>query len=364
MDDGSSSLRSARFVTAGYENALHRMYLYGQGLASDQLAQPFVGLAVADAESGAWHQPVRALADTLKTACWQAGLTPREFVVPIIATSWPVPDEDLVESRELVADSTELVIRGHWYDAVISVAAASEAMFGLAMALVRLRLPGWIYVPVGATATQDADALAILVDLGLVRVVSSSDTAALVAQGLSGLITGRTADVRLVTALTGGAPLRVPSIGSPAMRDLAALLWEAGQPTITPMLVAAEDGFRTVRLTVRGGAGSSSLAVLGGTEDPPAGNYTVEGVVRGCVRLRLSDSRFVGSADVEGRGETLVLDALTDADLHVGDVVEIERIAPLAECDPELLTGVLDCRVLGAVTHPGDVDGALRYHRL
>lgn len=363
MDDDGTALRSARFVTAGYENALHRMYLYGQGLATEQLAQPFVGLALADAESAVWHHPVRVLADTLKTACWQAGLTPREFVVPVVASAGRASDLDVIESRELVADSTELVVRGHWYDGALGVAAAGEAMFGLAMALVRLRLPGWIAVPADAAASEDVDAVAILEDLGLVRVVSGTDSLAALADGLSGLVGGDTADGRLADALAGRATLRVPPVGSPAMRELAALLWEAGHATLTPVLRAAAVRHDVVRLIARGAAGPGHVAVIAGPADHATGSYVVDGSGRNSIRLRPNDP----AGDGEGRQDrraTRALTAVTDAELQAGAVVGVEHIASVAECEPELLAGVLDCRVLGAVTHPGDVDGALRYHRL
>lgn len=173
-DDGvESELRSRRYVTSGYRNVFHRAFLYGMGLRPADMKNPFAGVAVAHNEAIPGQASVRALGDVAKLALQAVGFTERSFTVP---ESLQNP-KNAIAARELVADSAELVVRGHWYDALVGVGASASACFGLAQTLLRLRVPGLVLIPRERTAVDprlDA-AASVLEALGLGRVVSVED---------------------------------------------------------------------------------------------------------------------------------------------------------------------------------------------
>jgi dihydroxy-acid dehydratase len=134
----------SRHVTVGPERAPHRSYLYSMGLSDEQIAQPLVAVATTWNEAAPCNITLSRQAQAAKKGVAAAGGTPREFttitVTDGIAMGHAGMKSSLV-SREIIADSVELTMRGHCYDALVGFAGCDKALPGLMMAMVRLNVP-------------------------------------------------------------------------------------------------------------------------------------------------------------------------------------------------------------------------------
>src|SRR5215469_17002125 len=140
---GKSTLVS-RHVTEGPERAPHRSYLYAMGLGEAQIHAPLVGVATTWNEAAPCNITLARQAQVVKKGVAAAGGTPREFttitVTDGIAMGHAGMKSSLV-SREIIADSVELTMRGHCYDAMVGLAGCDKSLPGLMMAMVRLNVP-------------------------------------------------------------------------------------------------------------------------------------------------------------------------------------------------------------------------------
>jgi dihydroxy-acid dehydratase len=134
----------SRHVTIGPERAPHRSYLYAMGLTDEQIAQPLVGVVTTWNEAAPCNIALARQAQAAKKGVAAAGGTPREFttitVTDGIAMGHAGMKSSLV-SREVIADSVELTMRGHCYDAMVGFAGCDKSLPGLMMAMVRLNVP-------------------------------------------------------------------------------------------------------------------------------------------------------------------------------------------------------------------------------
>ena len=134
----------SRHTTVGPERAPHRSYYYAMGLDEAQIAQPIVGVVSSWNEAAPCNISLRRQADAAKRGVTAAGGTPREFttitVTDGIAMGHAGMKSSLV-SRETIADSVELTVRGHTYDALVAIGGCDKALPGLMMAMVRLDVP-------------------------------------------------------------------------------------------------------------------------------------------------------------------------------------------------------------------------------
>ena len=134
----------SRHVTIGPERAPHRSYLYAMGLTDQQIAQPLVGVVTTWNEAAPCNIALMRQAQAAKKGVAAAGGTPREFttitVTDGIAMGHAGMKSSLV-SREVIADSVELTMRGHCYDAMVGFAGCDKSLPGLMMAMVRLNVP-------------------------------------------------------------------------------------------------------------------------------------------------------------------------------------------------------------------------------
>lgn len=140
---GKSTLVS-RHVTEGPERAPHRSYYYAMGLSEKHISQPLVGVATTWNEAAPCNISLARQAQVVKKGVAAAGGTPREFtsitVTDGIAMGHQGMKSSLV-SREVIADSVELTMRGHCYDALVGLAGCDKSLPGLMMAMVRLNVP-------------------------------------------------------------------------------------------------------------------------------------------------------------------------------------------------------------------------------
>ena len=134
----------SRHVSVGPERAPHRSYYYAMGLTEDDIAKPFVGVATTWNEAAPCNISLSRQAQSVKKGVDAAGGMPREFttitVTDGIAMGHAGMKSSLV-SREIIADSVELTIRGHCYDALVGLAGCDKSLPGLMMAMVRLNIP-------------------------------------------------------------------------------------------------------------------------------------------------------------------------------------------------------------------------------
>jgi dihydroxy-acid dehydratase len=140
---GKSRLPS-RHVTEGPERAPHRSYLYAMGITEAGINAPLVGVATTWNEAAPCNITLARQAQVVKKGVAAAGGTPREFtsitVTDGIAMGHQGMKSSLV-SREVIADSVELTMRGHSYDALVGLAGCDKSLPGLMMAMVRLNVP-------------------------------------------------------------------------------------------------------------------------------------------------------------------------------------------------------------------------------
>src|SRR5476651_2425897 len=134
----------SRHVTEGPERAPHRSYYYAMGLTRAQLKQPIVGVATTWNEAAPCNISLSRQAQAAKRGVAAAGGTPREFttitVTDGIAMGHAGMKASLV-SREVIADSVELTMRGHCYDALLGIAGCDKSLPGMMMAMLRLNVP-------------------------------------------------------------------------------------------------------------------------------------------------------------------------------------------------------------------------------
>ena len=134
----------SRHVSVGPSSAPHRSYYYAMGMTEAEIAQPFVGVATTWNEAAPCNISLARQAQVAKRGVKAAGGTPREFttitVTDGIAMGHAGMKSSLV-SREVIADSVELTMRGHCYDALVGLAGCDKSLPGMMMAMVRLNVP-------------------------------------------------------------------------------------------------------------------------------------------------------------------------------------------------------------------------------
>ena len=134
----------SRHVTVGPERAPHRSYYYAMGLTAEDIDRPFVGVATCWNEAAPCNIALARQAQPVKLGVKAGGGTPREFttitVTDGIAMGHAGMKSSLV-SREVIADSVELTVRGHCYDALVGLAGCDKSLPGMMMAMVRLNVP-------------------------------------------------------------------------------------------------------------------------------------------------------------------------------------------------------------------------------
>jgi len=134
----------SRHVSVGVKSAPHRSMYYAMGLKSEDIAKPFVGVATTWNESAPCNITLSRQAQSAKKGVKLAGGTPREFttitVTDGIAMGHAGMKSSLI-SREIIADSVELTMRGHCYDALVGLAGCDKSLPGLMMVMLRLNVP-------------------------------------------------------------------------------------------------------------------------------------------------------------------------------------------------------------------------------
>ncbi len=132
-------------LTEGPSRAAARSYLRGAGFAKDDLHKPIIGIANTWTEIGTCNVHLREIAEALKEGIREAGGTPMEFNTVTISDGITMGTQGMkasLVSREVIADSIELVARGNLFDGLVGIGGCDKNMPGIIMALCRLDIPG------------------------------------------------------------------------------------------------------------------------------------------------------------------------------------------------------------------------------
>src|SRR3989442_933101 len=145
--DAKTSIKKrlpSRHVTEGPERAPHRSYYYAMGLTTAQIHQPFVGVASCWNEAAPCNIALMRQAQVVKKGVAVGGGTPREFCTITVTDGIAMGHQGMkssLPSREVIADSVELTMRGHAYDALVGVAGCDKSLPGMMMVMCRLNVP-------------------------------------------------------------------------------------------------------------------------------------------------------------------------------------------------------------------------------
>jgi dihydroxy-acid dehydratase len=134
----------SRHVTEGPDRAPHRSYYYAMGLTEDEINLPFVGVATCWNEAAPCNIALSRQAQSVKRGVKEAGGTPREFTTITVTDGIAMGHQGMkssLVSRDCIADSVELTMRGHSYDALVGLAGCDKSLPGMMMAMLRLNVP-------------------------------------------------------------------------------------------------------------------------------------------------------------------------------------------------------------------------------
>jgi len=135
---------SSRNVVEGTARAPHRAMYKAMGLSDDDLAKPFVGVCHTGNEATPCNIHLPKLAQNAKNGVIDGGATPREFSTIAVSDGIAMGHEGMkssLVSREVIADSIELMVRAHQYDALVGIAGCDKSLPGTMMAMARLNIP-------------------------------------------------------------------------------------------------------------------------------------------------------------------------------------------------------------------------------
>jgi dihydroxy-acid dehydratase len=134
----------SRHVSLGPKSSPHRSYYYAMGMTEDEINQPFVGVATCWNESAPCNISLSRQAQSAKKGIKDNTGTPREFTTISVTDGIAMGHEGMkssLVSREIIADSIEVSMRGHCYDGLVGIAGCDKSLPGIMMAMLRLNVP-------------------------------------------------------------------------------------------------------------------------------------------------------------------------------------------------------------------------------
>ena len=134
----------SRHTSLGPDRAPHRSFYYAMGETEQDVAKPFVGVVSTWNEAAPCNTALMRQAQSVKKGVKISGGTPREFCTITVTDGIAMGHEGMKSSlisREIIADSAELTVRGHCYDALVGIAGCDKSLPGLMMSMVRLNVP-------------------------------------------------------------------------------------------------------------------------------------------------------------------------------------------------------------------------------
>ena len=134
----------SRHTSLGPDRAPHRSFYYAMGETEKDVSKPFVGVVSTWNEAAPCNIALMRQAQSVKKGVRASGGTPREFCTITVTDGIAMGHEGMKSSlisREVIADSAELTVRGHCYDALVGIAGCDKSLPGLMMSMVRLNVP-------------------------------------------------------------------------------------------------------------------------------------------------------------------------------------------------------------------------------
>ena len=134
----------SRYVTEGPESAPHRAFYYAMNMTKEQIHQPFIGVVTTWNESAPCNITLRRQAQSVKKGVTSVNGTPREFTTITVTDGIAMGHQGMkasLASREAIADTIELSVRGHCYDVLVGVAGCDKSLPGVMMSMLRLNIP-------------------------------------------------------------------------------------------------------------------------------------------------------------------------------------------------------------------------------
>ena len=280
MSSFDKSKLPSRHVTEGPERAPHRSYLYAMGLTSEQIHQPLVGVATAWNEAAPCNISLMRQAQAVKKGVAANHGTPREFATITVTDGIAMGHAGMkssLASRDVIADSVELTMRGHSYDALVAMAGCDKSLPGMMMAMIRLNVPSiFIYggsILPGRFRGRDVVVQDLFEAVGL-HSVGKMDDASLdelerVACPSAGSCGGQyTANTMAMVAEAIGLALPY-SCGAPAPYEIRdALCAKAGEQVmellkvqLRPRDIVTRKAFENAAMTVAATGGSTNAAL-------------------------------------------------------------------------------------------------------
>ncbi len=144
MTTWDKSRLPSRHVSVGPERAPHRSYYYAMGMTKEEIASPLVGVASCWNEAAPCNIALSRQAQAAKRGVSAAGACPREFTTITVTDGIAMGHQGMkssLVSREVIADSVELTMRGHCYDALVGIAGCDKTLPGMMMVMLRLNVP-------------------------------------------------------------------------------------------------------------------------------------------------------------------------------------------------------------------------------
>jgi dihydroxy-acid dehydratase len=144
MTKWDKSKLPSRHTTMGPERAPHRSYYDAMGLTTEEITQPLVGVASCWNEAAPCNISLSRQAQAAKIGVKEAGATPREFTTITVTDGIAMGHQSMkssLASRDTIADSIELTMRGHCYDALVGIAGCDKSLPGVMMSMIRLNVP-------------------------------------------------------------------------------------------------------------------------------------------------------------------------------------------------------------------------------
>src|SRR3990170_4073331 len=135
---------SSRNVVEGTSRAPHRAMYKAMGLTDEDLGKPFIGVSHTGNEATPCNIHLGKLAQHAKRGVSEAGATPREFTTIAVSDGIAMGHEGMKSSlisREIIADSIEVMVRAHQYDGIVGISGCDKSLPGTLMAMARLNIP-------------------------------------------------------------------------------------------------------------------------------------------------------------------------------------------------------------------------------